>query len=296
MRVIDRLDSLIARGPLLLSGGLGTELLRREVATPLPLWSSGALAAAPEVVAAIHADYVRAGADVVTANTFRTGRATVAPHGLDARALTKRAVALAREGVAAAAPRRDVLVAGSVGPVADCYRPDLVPDEATLRAEHGLHVGALVAARVDLALVETMGTIREAVAALGAARAGLLPALVSFLVDAEGRLPSGEPLGEAVRAVAPLRPWAVLVNCCNPATATRALAALRAGTDRPVGAYAHGAGRPDDAQGWSFEGGMDDDAYLDHARDWLAAGARILGGCCGTTPATITRLDALRRG
>lgn len=293
MRILDRLEMHLAHGPLLLAGALGTELLRRGHPTPLPLWSTAALGAAPEAVAALHADHVRAGACVVTANTFRTGRATVAPHGLDPRALTRRAVSLAREGVAAAGTARDILVAGSVGPVADCYRPDLVPDEPTLRAEHGLHVGALVAARADLALVETMGTIREAVAALGATRAGLLPAMVSFAVDDRARLLSGESLTDAVRAVEPLEPLAILVNCCDPAAATRAVQGLAAATTRPVGAYANGEGRPDDRDGWSFDGGTPDDAYVEHARDWLDAGARILGGCCGTTPETIARLAAL---
>ena len=245
---------------------------------------------APEAVQALHADYVRAGADIITANTWRTARATVAPHGHDARALTRRAVELARAGVADAAPERPVFVAGSLGPVADCYRPDLVPDETTLRVEHGLHVGSLVAARVDFVMIETMNTIREAQAALGAAQAGLLPAVVSFVVDDEARLLSGESLADAVAAVEPLDPLAILVNCCALTSATHALDVLADATSRPMGVYANGLGRPDDAQGWTFEGGHDDEAYVAEAARWFEAGARIVGGCCGTTPATIERL------
>ncbi|MDA1194935.1 MAG: homocysteine S-methyltransferase family protein [Planctomycetota bacterium] len=284
---------VLRQGPLLLSGGLGTELLRRGHPTPLPLWSTAPLLDAPEAVRGLHADYVRAGARLVTANTFRTGRATVAPHGHDPRALTRRAVELARAGIEDAAIGRRVLVAGSLAPVADCFRPDLVPDEATLRAEHGLHVGALVAARVDLVLIETMNTIREATTALAAARAGLLPAIVSFTLRPDGTLHSGESLADAVAAAEPFAPCAVLVNCCAPATATAAVRALAGMTTRPFGAYANGSGGADGPDGWCFADEPDDGAYVAEARAWLRAGASLVGGCCGTGPTTIRALADL---
>lgn len=287
-------------GPwVLLSGACGTELERRGAATPLPLWSAAALLDAPDLVRAVHADHVRAGADVVTANTFRTLRRTLARAGRDpreARRLVRTAVALAREAVAAEARGRRVLVAGSVAPLEDCFRPDLVPDDATLRVEHGLRVGDLVAAGADLALVETMNTVREAVAALGACAAARLPAAVSFTCAPGARVLSGEPLADAVAAVAPWRPLAVLVNCCPVDVATEAVGALVAAAGGvPVGAYANGLGRPDDARGWCFEPGCGADvaAYRAAAARWLDLGARWVGGCCGTTPAYVEALHAL---
>src|SRR5687767_971827 len=159
---------LLADGVVLLGGACGTELLRRGVPTPLPLWSTAALDTHPDVVREIHADHVRAGARLVTANTFRTDKRTLGKAGQAARAreLTKKAVLLAREGVGRAEPRRPVFVAGSIAPLEDCYRPDLVPDATSLRVEHAVKVGNLVAAGAPLALVETMNTVREAVAAL----------------------------------------------------------------------------------------------------------------------------------
>src|SRR5262245_8462886 len=206
-------------GPvILLSGACGTELERRGARTPLPLWSAAPLLTAPQLVREVHRDHVAAGAEVATADTFRTIRRTLARAGMDprrARELTKTAVRLAREGVedarraSPAAAARTVRVAGSVAPLEDCFRPDLVPDDATLRAEHGLRVGDLVAAGVDFALVETMNTVREAVAALGACRAAGLPAAVSFTCAARGEgvaVLSGESLDAAVDAVAPFHP------------------------------------------------------------------------------------------
>lgn len=287
---------MLDEGPILLSGGLGTELGRRGVDTRLPLWAAAALLDDPSAVRRLHVDYLEAGASVLTANTFRTDPHAVGTSGrvVDHARLTGNAVHLAREAVAAVRPGRPVLVAGSVGPVRDCYRPHEVPEAETLEAEHGAHLEALAAAGVDVVLVETMNTVREAATVLELAR-GRLPALVSFVCRPGGRLLSGESIGEAVRAVEALRPLAVLVNCCTPAVATQALEHLLAVTDLPAGVYANGEGRPDERQGWHFGGGADDDAYENAARGWLRLGVRLVGGCCGTSPETIRRLGALLR-
>lgn len=283
---------------VLLSGACGTELERRGAPTPLPLWSAAALLEAPRVVREVHRDHVRAGAAVVTANTFRTDRRTLARAGVHVRArdLVRTAILLAREGIAEAAPTHRVLVAGSIAPLEDCFRPDRVPADAELRTEHGFRVGDLVAAGADLALVETMNTIREAVAALGACRAGRLPAAVSFTCAAGATLLSGEAVADAVAAVRPYGPLAILVNCCALDVADEALSALvaHAGT-LPVGVYANGLGRPDDVAGWRFEDGHGADraAYRRAAAGWLDAGARWIGGCCGTTPAYVADLREL---
>ena len=283
---------MLEEGVLLMGGACGTEIQRRGVPTPLPLWATAALDSHPDVVREIHADHVRAGARLVTANTFRTDRRTLARAGQPERAreLTKTAVRLAREGVGRANPRRPVLVAGSIAPLEDCYRPDLVPDATQLRVEHAVKVGNLVAAGAPLAMVETMNTVREAVAALEACAAGALPACVSFVLDDEARLLGGEPLAEAARAVRHLGPLAILVNCCPPSVAARGLRLLRDCTDLPLGAYPNGGGRPDAHQGWTWKGGLGRWRWLRAMDDVLVAGARLVGGCCGTTPAHVAGL------
>ena len=285
---------MLSEGVLVLGGACGTEIQRRGVPTPLPLWSAAALDTHPEVVRAIHADHVRAGARLITANTFRTDRRTLAKVGQAARArdLTKVALRLAREGVGSVDPQRPVLIAGSIAPLEDCYRPDLVPDATTLRVEHAVKVGNLVAAGATLALVETMNTVREAVTALEACQAGNLPALVSFVCRADGLLLSGEDPADAARAVAPLAPLALLVNCCPPETALRALERLRASTDLPLGASANGGGQPDAQQGWSWKGGLGRWRWLRGMSRLLDSGVRLVGGCCGTTPKHIAGLAA----
>ncbi len=130
--------------PLLLDGATGTELERRGQPCPLPLWSSHALLACPDLVEAIHSEYARAGAEIITANSFRTQRRTLergaseyARLGDRDAELTALAVNLARSGAESGRSAR--WVAGSAAPLEDCYRPDLVPHDETLRAEHALH-------------------------------------------------------------------------------------------------------------------------------------------------------------
>jgi S-methylmethionine-dependent homocysteine/selenocysteine methylase len=278
------LDARLASGPaLILDGALGTELERRGAESALPLWSARALLERPQLVRAIHEDYVAAGVELLTADTFRTQRRTLARAGLGQRApeLTARAVALAREAAAGAVGRR-VFVAGSIAPLEDCYSPELVPGADALADEHAEHASVLARAGADLLLVETMNTIREARAAVRAARATGLATWVSFVCAPGARLLSGEPLGEALGAVAPLGPQAVLVNCLPPDDASACLPLLHE-TGLPFGVYAN-LGAPTADGGFRRSAECPPAAFAAHALAWTQAGARIVGGCCGTTP------------
>lgn len=288
------LERLAQPRPLLLDGATGTELDRRGVDTRLPLWSAGALLSAPQVLEAIHADYLRAGAEILTANTFRTHRRSLAKAGLGERAgdLTRQAVAIARQAAAApgAGPR---FVAGSLSPLEDCYSPALVPPAAECEREHAEMAAELAAGGADLILVETMNTIREAAAATRAARATGLPVMTGFVCGSDGRLLSGESVAEAVRAIAPLGAVGLLINC-TPATTIEApfqelrqAAQLLAAPARPrVGLYAN-IGHTDSIKGWESTADVDPAEYARLTAGWLAQGAGLVGGCCGTTPAHI---------
>ncbi len=282
-------ERLAAAQVLVLDSAMGTELKRRGVPTPLPAWSSQALSADPEAILAIHRDCVRAGADLLTANTFRTTRRALGKVGAGSRAaeLTAVAVRLARqaaeERVSAAEPAR-ALVLGSMAPLEDCYRPDLVPDDSTLAREHAEHAENLARSGADALLVETMNTQREAVAAVRAGRATGLPVLASFAADARGRVFDGGSVAELVAALLDEEVAAILVNCTPVATTDRVVQELRRLTDSvPFGAYAN-IGFPHAAEGWEFTEDVTPTEYARHAMDWMRAGARIVGGCCGTTP------------
>ncbi len=154
----------------ILDGATGTELERRGVDISLPLWSARALVAAPDVLADVHRDYLDAGADAITANTFRTHHRTLAcePDAPDATELTQTAVRIARAVRDEHKP--GALVLGSVAPLEDCYRPDLAPGADDCAREHAQLIATLVEAGVDRVLIETMNNITETRAAVDAAR------------------------------------------------------------------------------------------------------------------------------
>lgn len=277
---------------IILDGALGTELTRRGENTNLPLWSARALMDAPQVVAQIHADYLAAGAEVLTANTFRTNFRTFEHAGLPnphtlARDLTFKAVALAKNA-------GNAKVAGSLAPLEDCYTPELVPDDETLAREHAEHAINLSEAGCDLILVETMNTIREAVAGAKAAAQTGKPIWVSFTLNEHNDLISGEKLADAVQAVLPFNPQAILVNCIPVAQIAGALRVLRraAPAALPIGAYGN-VGHVDDVAGWTLTHAVTPSAYAQAAQEWRKIGATIIGGCCGTTPAHIEALKEM---
>ncbi|HXF99948.1 MAG TPA: homocysteine S-methyltransferase family protein [Bacteroidota bacterium] len=288
------IDLLKTKRPRILDGAMGTELERRGVDIGLPLWSANALMHAPDVVVQIHKDYIAAGADIITTNTFRTNRRVFARAGLPDRSeeLTRRAVelaVLARQSF----PERRVLIAGSIAPVEDCYRPDLVPSDQELQEEHAEHAARLARFGVDLLLIETMTTIREAYAAAAAARATGKEVIVSFTCRRDGTLYGGEPLGDAVKALAELQPAMFSLNCISPRYLTPLIehmnSVLASIQPRPPFAVYANVGKPDVREGKMVRD-VNEDEYLAFAKEWKALGAFVIGGCCGTTPEYIRLL------
>jgi S-methylmethionine-dependent homocysteine/selenocysteine methylase len=273
---------------LFLDGATGTELNRRGVDTGLPLWSANALTtdSGVNVLRQVHLDYLDAGADIITTNTFRTNRRVLAGKGFSARELTLRAVATAREAVAEFG--KPALVAGSLSTLEDCYRPDLVPPEDECVAEHLERIQHLVEGGVDLLLIETMNSIREAVIAAKIATDTGLPTWVTFVCDDKGRILSRESLTHAAEMLMPLGVKAMGVNCMPAHTLAQPLTELRGicGEEFPLVAYGN-IGQVDDEQGWSNTDSTDPEAYLQHAQRWPA---EIIGACCGSTPDHIRKL------
>jgi S-methylmethionine-dependent homocysteine/selenocysteine methylase len=264
-----------------LDGPVGTELERRGLTLPAPLWSARAVLDAPELLSAIHADYAAAGAGVHTAATFRTTATALrgSPWAARWEELARRAVALCRGAVGTRAR-----VAGSIAPLHDCYAPELTPDDATLQREHAALARCLRDAGCDLLLVETMPTLRELRAATSAAVATGLPVWAAVTTgprgdffDAAGLLAARDAAREAGAA-------AFLLNCMPPDEVSARLPPLAAGAGLALGAYANATFR--DAGRWTPA------AYAEEAERWRASGASIVGGCCGTGPEHIRALRA----
>ena len=139
-----------------------------------------------------------------------------------------------------------------------------------------------------------MNTIREALIATKASEKTHLPILVSFVVDRNGRLLSGESLKSAVEAINQCKIDGVLVNCIRAENSLKILKILLNATKLPVGIYANGIGKPGGDLGWKFIGKETIKEYAAYARKWIKMGAKIVGGCCGTTPDYIKRISQFR--
>jgi len=277
---------------LILDGATGTELTRRGVDTGLPLWSANALLTDQntQVLKQIHLDYLAAGADILTTNTFRTHVRALAPSGNASRALelTSRAVKVARDAIAEMADDKPRYVAGSISTLEDCYRPDLVPSDNECQAEHSERVQQLYESGIDLFLLETFNCIREALIVTRLAVATGKPVIVSFACNPGGAILSGETLRQAAKKLIPLDVVALGVNCSSTPTLAAPLSELHAmcGPDFPLIAYGN-IGYADDTVGWINTDAETPSVYCQHSRAWPA---HIVGGCCGTTPAHIAQL------
>jgi S-methylmethionine-dependent homocysteine/selenocysteine methylase len=284
-------DLLDAKDIVILDGAMGTGLYEQGVDIGLPLWSANALIRAPHVVRNIHFHMLHAGADILTTNTFRTNpralRKAEAEHRWEE--LNLRAVELAFEARDRYHPARPVLVAGGLAPVEDCYSPDLVPSEEELLGEHGRQAELLSMYGADMLLVETMMTVREAAAAARACAATGKEFAVSFFCDDEGRLLSGERIDEAVSAVEVHAPSALLVNCVAPRSLRGAHRLLHASTSLPTGCYGN-TGTPQEGEHEESRHEVDVAAFASLTASCVDDGARIVGGCCGTSPEHIEQL------
>jgi S-methylmethionine-dependent homocysteine/selenocysteine methylase len=255
----------------ILDGAMGTELMARGLALESPSWSARAIEDAPEVVSAVHRAYALAGATVHTANTFRTKRRSV---GARWEALARRAVAIARGAVPV-----DHLVAGSIAPLEDCWRPDLSPPREVARAEHRELARALAEAGVDVMLCETFANEAEAIVAVEeAARTGV-ETWLALTAGPDGSLMTADAMERAACACVAAGARVVLVNCVA-ARETLAYVERIAKAGAPFGVYANAFGAD----------GVSPDEYARLARTWFAAGASVVGGCCGTTPAHVAAL------
>jgi homocysteine S-methyltransferase len=278
------------RGPLVIDGGLATELERRGADLRDPLWSARVLLEDPDLIRAVHADYFAAGADIAISASYQASFEGFADRGLTAERaaeLTRRTVELARE--AADAAGGDRIVAASVGPygavLADGSEYDgrygLSVQE--LRDFHLPRIAALLEAGPDLLAIETIPSILEAEALVGILDE--LPdtaAWISFSCYDGAHINDGTLFADAAALAASSdRVVAVGVNCSPPVHVPTLLSSVR--VDTPLLAYPNlGSTWDAAAKSWIVEGPRPDLGAASAA--WRQAGASIVGGCCGTTP------------
>jgi S-methylmethionine-dependent homocysteine/selenocysteine methylase len=310
MSVADDLAGRLAAGEVvIIDGGTGTQLQADGAAMDSDAWSARANLDRPDLVRQVHQEYIRAGAEVIIANTFAASRAALAPAGLgdrvaDANRAAVRAALEARD----AAASRPVAVAGAMSsfcPIAvhgrgaaertaaeDPRFPTLSDfrEQAALLAEAGADL-------IALELIDSAGYGRAAVQA--ATETGLPVWLgISALRGDDGTvrtdpvMGSGDSLDELLGALVDPALAAVTVMHAKPEVVPDSIAIIRRHYAGPVGAYAESGDWA--APNWVFDG-LSPEQYLPHAIGWAEAGAQLIGGCCGIGPEHI-RLLAQRLG
>ncbi|MFD7237227.1 homocysteine S-methyltransferase [Streptomyces syringium] len=296
------LATALARGPLVLDGGLSNQLVAQGCDLSDELWSARLLADDPGQIEQAHAAYVRAGARVLITSSYQATFEGFARRGLgpeEAAGLLRRSVELARQAARAGEDGRagrEVWVAASVGPYGA-----MLADGSEYRGRYGLSVGelerfhrprieALVAAEPDVLALETVPDTDEARALLAAVRGCVVPVWLSYSVVGE-RTRAGQSLAEAFALAADDdQVIAVGVNCCEPRDVDRAVEIAARTTGKPVVVYPN-SGEEWDARARDWRGRSTFDP--ERVEAWQAAGARLIGGCCRVGPDRIAELARL---
>lgn len=294
-------------GPItILDGGMSRELMRLGARLVQPEWSALALMESPEIVRQVHAEFIEAGADAITTNSY----ALVPYHIGDDRFRSDGASLIALSGQLArqAADARDdrkVLVCGSLPPIFGSYEPQnydpsRVQDYLRVLVEN-------LAPHVDVWLGETLSLIAEAEAVRSATQATGKPLWISFTLNDRPDAAKSEPALRSGETVAEAAGWAVannipalLFNCSRPevmesAIRTAASVFRELGANTRIGVYANAFEQQTDEEkaneGLSgMRAELNGDGYLGFARAWVAAGATLVGGCCGIGVKQIGRL------
>lgn len=286
----------LEQGPVLMDGAFGTVLHGRGV--PIDQSFDAVNLTNPALVAEIHRGYIDAGSELIETNTFGANRFKLTEHGLQhqVEAINRAAVAVARRVIDGSF--KDVLLAGSVGPLGARLAPLGRVSAAEAEAAFAEQIAALTTAEpqgVDLLIIETMSDIKEVEAAVNAARrvAPDVPIVAEMTFTRDDKTLLGYPPDVAAAGLAALDVDAIGINCSGgPAQVLRLISIVRQVTPHlPVSASPN-AGWPEQMHGGRVMYPATPDYFGDYARAFLEAGVNLIGGCCGTTAAHIR---AMRR-
>jgi methionine synthase / methylenetetrahydrofolate reductase(NADPH) len=281
----------IANGPVLMDGAFGTVLHGRGIEIEQSF--DGVNLSNPALVADIHRSYIDAGSDIIETNTFGANRYKLAEHGLQNEivAINRAAVAIARRVITGS--YKDVLLAGSIGPLgvrmAPLGRVTMAEAESAF-AEQSKALLFVDPEGVDLIIIETMSDIREIEAAVRGIRSNSVdvPIVAQMTFSRDNKTLLGYPPDTLVTHLAKLDIDAVGINCSGgPAQVLRLISVVKKLAPDMLVSAAPNAGWPEQMQGGRVMYPATPDYFGDYARSFAAAGVNLIGGCCGTTDAHI---------
>ncbi|MDQ2964343.1 MAG: bifunctional homocysteine S-methyltransferase/methylenetetrahydrofolate reductase [Chloroflexota bacterium] len=287
----ERFRERLAAAPILADGGMGTLLFSRGI--PQRACLDELPTTRPDLINAIHREYLEAGADLIETATFGANRLRLAGFGLadQAHKFNRRAAQVAREARDVAG--RDALVGGSIGPLGAPTRELLHLDEKRVRAAYREQIDGLLEGGVDALVIETHADLGHLLLAIDEARrAADLPIIAELTFGEELALPDGTTPETAGRALAAAGVEAFGVNCgVGPLACLDALEAMGRSAGDTTRSIMPNAGLPQRIEG-HFVYAAPPEYFAGMVPRFIAAGARIVGGCCGTTPDHIAAMRA----
>lgn len=282
----------------ILDGGTGRELEAQGASIAPPLWSANALYSDPNLVKEVHGSFIRAGATVITTNTYAITRYHLRNAGkiedqqrlLD---LAYRQAQLAKEEA-----DTEVLIAASLPPLSESYRGDLVPEDQALEEEYTFLIDTAQKHQVDILLGETLSQAREAKMIYRLAKATTLPVWISFTVDESGNLRGGESLREVAAELIEMGVEVMLVNCSTQKAISAAIDIFQELVKHFSFQYGAYGNRYDEIRkdytlalkSTTIRREITPEQYTNSVKSWVSRGATIVGGCCGIGPEYIDHM------
>ena len=269
----------------LLDGAMGTELMRAGLDLPLPIWSGDVNLTHPDYVRRIHEAYLTAGADILTTNTFRATPRAYRNNGYEeheaiqrSHESLERAVELARQTAGA-----DIIIAGSIAPLEDCYEPDLFPGIEFAQREFRELAIWLQDAGIDVILFETMGSWPEIKTALSATVDLQIPRWLSLILKNSNTLLDGTDLLNVLSEIKDYGIEMVLLNCSLCSVTADAVDLLLTNWKGAWGVYPNvGVAMP--TKEGVIEEKLTIKEFSKEINTYLTSGANVVGGCCGSNP------------
>ena len=269
----------------LLDGAMGTELMRAGLDLPLPIWSGDVNLTHPDYIRRIHEAYLTAGADILTTNTFRATPRAYRNNGYEehearqrSHESLERAVELAKQlaGV-------DIIVAGSIAPLEDCYEPDLFPGIEFAQREFRELAIWLQDAGIDVILFETMGSWPEIKTALSVTADLQIPRWLSLILKNGNTLLDGTDLTNILSDIKDYGIEMVLLNCNLCSITADAVDVLLRNWKGSWGVYPNvGAAMP--TKEGVIEKKLTIKEFANEINKYLTSGAKVIGACCGSNP------------
>lgn len=281
----------------IMDGATATEVQKKGWKLSPPLWTSEVLTNEKglNILREIHIEYLRAGSNLITANTFRVNIRTFKDDAI-LKIMAENAVRVVREAIEIS-NCKDAYIACSTTTIEDCYKPGLKPDTKTLIEEHNINIKNLYETGADVLLAETINNIEEATIISEICYNLKFPFIVSFVCNEQGNLLSGENINEAFEKVLVYDPVAISINCSNYKATKESLKQINKNKiNVPIGIYPNVEKRSEVNYGVHYDHYFETDSTEKDFCNFLDLMVneykiKILGGCCGTSPSFIKELN-----